>query len=127
MPDVHVYNIDSQDLFIVAASDGLWNMLSPQKVIERVHKAAGLNNIMAINEPAHSLISEALYKWKKYGRMADNISVIICVFSNRKASHCEQPLRVKPTSSSQSTSKNAYIVPDQSLYHQYSEDQLFFG
>lgn len=62
MPNVHVYNIHSQDLFIVVASDGLWNVLSPQKVVERVHKAARLNDTMAINETAHSLIFDALCK-----------------------------------------------------------------
>ena len=127
VPDVHVYNIDSQDLFIILASDGLWNMLNPQKVVEKVHRAAGLNNITAVNEAAHSLISEALYKWKKHGRKADNISVIICVFANRKGNHFEQSSREKATSlACQSTSKNAYIVPDHSLYHQCSEEQLFF-
>lgn len=130
VPDVHVYNTDTQDLFLVVASDGLWDMLSPQKVVEKVHKAAELNNIIAINEAAHSLISEALCEWKKCGRMADNISIIICVFSNQQARHCEQPLRMKPPSSSQSTNKDTHIVPEfQAPYQQYTstEEQLFYG
>lgn len=84
-------------MFIVVASDGLWNMLSAQEVAERVHKS-GLSNITAINEAAHSLVYQALHKWKNYGQRADNISVIICAFSNQKARHCEQLLRVGPAS-----------------------------
>ena len=93
-------------------------MLSPQKVVEVVHRAAGLNNNAAVNEAAHSLILEALYKWKKCGRKADNISVIICAFANCKGNHFKQSLRGKAMSLvCQSTCKNAYIVPDQSLYY----------
>ena len=125
-PDVHVYTLDSQDMFIVVASDGLWNMLSAQEVVERVHKS-GLSNIMAINEAAHSLIYQALHKWKNYGRRADNISVIICVFPNQRARHSEQLLRVKPASP---TSRGNCIVPDldfQSLFQHHSDEELFYS
>lgn len=101
-------------------------MLSAQEVVERVHKS-GLSNIIAINEAAHSLIYHTLHKWKNYGRRADNISVIICVFSNQRARHSEQLLRVKPASP---TSRGTCIVPDvefQSLFQHHSDEELFYS
>lgn len=84
------------------ASDGLWNVLSVQKVIENIAEANDLT------EAAHALIFKALRKWK-HGQ-ADNISLIICSFVKNKGLESE----IGPSSPihDYSTNTGPYFVPE---------------
>ena len=84
VPDVQEYKFNiNRDRFMVLASDGLWNVMSHQEVVEFVYKfrqdelkkkpARG-------SKVAHALIEEALQRWNTKRWSADNISVMIVFF-----------------------------------------------
>jgi len=67
VPEVNSYLLSSKDLFIVLASDGLWDMLTNKLVVETVHKAfshaekylsMGLGEV-SLNEICRDLVHKA--------------------------------------------------------------------
>lgn len=129
VPDVYTYCIDpSQDLFIVLASDGLWNVMSAQKVVKQIYEAGHAR----IDEAAYALICQALRKYKKHGQKADNISLIICMFSKKleTQSAVESLHEVAPYSSTSSLQEGSCIVPELDSVYQYQdyhEEQMFYS
>ena len=74
-----MHSIDvTKDRFIVIASDGLWDVMKPQKVVEVIDNYC--KNGMTGNQVVCCLIETALAKWKRKNRRADNVSVIIIFF-----------------------------------------------
>ena len=96
-PDVHVHPLDpSRQRFLVLASDGLWNVMSPQDVVDFVWDYE-MGEIEAelmhqTRDVVRALIDEALYRWRKKGMFADNISVVIAFLTNEGS----PPLRELP-------------------------------
>lgn len=85
-PDVCVHPLDaSNQKFIVLASDGLWNVMSPQEVVDFVWEYETREEeeelLHQTRDVVRALIDEALYRWCKKGMFADNISVVIAFFS----------------------------------------------
>ena len=79
IPDVTMHSIDvTKDRFIVIASDGLWDVMKPQEVVEAIDNYC--KNGMTGNQVVCRLIETALAKWKRKNRRADNVSVIIIFF-----------------------------------------------
>lgn len=86
-PDVYVHNFDlSKDKFVVLASDGLWNMLKPQEVVESVCSIckSGVADKVEASKAAHTLVDQALERWNKRNLTADNISALIGFFIDKK-------------------------------------------
>ena len=85
-PDVCVHTLDaSKQKFIVLASDGLWNVMTPQDVVDFVWDYETREEeeelLHQTRDVVRALIDEALYRWCKKGMFADNISVVIAFFS----------------------------------------------
>ena len=85
VPDVYEYKLDiHRDRFMVLASDGLWNVMSHQDVVEFVHQfrqeELKKKPLVRSSKVAHALIEEALQRWNKKCWSADNISVMIVFF-----------------------------------------------
>ena len=87
IPDVYVHYFDlSKDKFVVLASDGLWNMLKPQEVVESVYGIckSGIADKVEASKAAHTLVNQALERWNKRNLTADNISALIGFFREYK-------------------------------------------
>ena len=83
-PDVGVHPLDpAHQRFLVLASDGLWNVMTPQEVVNFVweYETAGKKQQCQKKDSVRALIDEALYRWRRKGMHADNISVVITFFS----------------------------------------------
>ena len=96
-PDVHVHPLDpSRQRFLVLASDGLWNVMSPQDVVDFVwdYETVEVESELMhqTRDVVRALIDEALYRWRKKGMFADNISVVIAFLTHEGS----LPLRELP-------------------------------
>ena len=85
VPDVCEYKLDiHRDRFMILASDGLWNVMSHQDVVDFVHEfrqeELKKKPLVRSSKVAHALIEEALQRWNKKCWSADNISVMIVFF-----------------------------------------------
>ena len=92
-PDVSMHPLDtSTHRFIVVASDGLWNVMTPQEVVDFVwaYETKGEEEEEEeegeggegekhhqTRDVVRALIDEALYRWLCRGMCADNIAVVI--------------------------------------------------
>jgi len=81
IPDISSYDIQNAlDEFLVLASDGLWDIMLPQQVVNFVRKSLSVkkqhNNIDLITK---NVVNEAL----RLGSV-DNVSVVIIIFNNKK-------------------------------------------
>ena len=91
-PDVHVHQLDlSSQKFIVLATDGLWNVMTPTEVVRFIWDYE--HDDEACHQPrdvVRALINEGLRRWKSKNLLADNIAVLIAFLS--KEDHAHQPL-----------------------------------
>ena len=69
--------LTTKDRFIVLGSDGLWEHMTNEEVIEIVGRLYMSN---AIDRASDILISEATARWIKRSQNIDDISVIIVLF-----------------------------------------------
>ena len=81
-PDVNVHTLDpSRQRFVVLASDGLWNVMSPQDVVDFVWEYETRERedevLHQARDVVRALIDEALFRWRRKGMFADNIAVVI--------------------------------------------------
>lgn len=87
-PDVHVHPLDPKEQqFVVIASDGLWNVMSPDEVVRFIWDYEHDNQ--KCHQPrdvVKALINEALRKWAKRRLPADNIAVLIAFLSESEDS-----------------------------------------
>lgn len=78
-PDIFEKPIDAGDKFIIAASDGLWDVITPQRAVEYVWKYYyGSSSLHNPDTAAQYLIKKALNKKPS----SDNISIIIAFISS---------------------------------------------
>ena len=84
-PDCHVYDLNVlKDRCLVLATDGAWNMLSPDMVIQSVSESEMNNERHMINpqgehkwmNPSKRLVDLALNRWKECQLRADNTSIV---------------------------------------------------
>ena len=76
------------DVFMIMASDGLWNVFSPQQAVDFVNsfRQDELENggkeesEFKYSKVAEALLEEALREWHKRIQAADNITIIIVYF-----------------------------------------------
>ena len=135
-PDVSVIPLDlSTQKFVVVASDGLWNVMSPNDVVTFIDEYQDeLDEYHQPKDVVSALIKEALFRWCIKGLQADNIAILIAFLSEEESDPCgpsgiqsssapvetsAQPSTVSSTSP-QSTSPDSTAVavagtPDTSL------------
>ena len=82
-PDVNVYPLDpTNQKFVVVASDGLWNVMSPTDVVRLIWDYEHDNQ--KCHQPrdvVRAVINECLRRWKAKNLLADNIAVLIAFLS----------------------------------------------
>ncbi|XP_077868766.1 protein phosphatase 1D-like isoform X2 [Saccoglossus kowalevskii] len=81
-PDISVHRINpNYHKFLVLASDGLWNMVSPQEAADFVdhceRERKSPNHKPWLGHVSHRLVTRALEKWRSRMMRADNTSVIV--------------------------------------------------
>ena len=109
LPDVSEYVIElERDRFLIIASDGLWNVVTPHEAVQFVDtfrrdelQELGSEKVKD-SQVANALIQEALSRWHRRCWAADNISVMVVFFKEISATkqvateskEIEQPLSV---------------------------------
>ncbi|XP_003390138.2 PREDICTED: protein phosphatase 1D-like [Amphimedon queenslandica] len=93
VPYVYDFPLDlNEQKFIVLASDGLWNVMSPSDVVNFISDfdskgTSGSNNSSDTNvqrDVVSALIKEALSRWSRKKLQADNIAVLIAYLSEEE-------------------------------------------
>ena len=83
-PDVYVHALNAKvQKFIVIASDGLWNVMSPKQVVEFIwdYEHAHEDTLHQPRDVVRAVINEALSRWNSKHLLADNIAVLIAFLS----------------------------------------------
>ncbi len=84
-PDVFTVDIDPNIDFMVLASDGVWDILSNQQVVDFVMKH--INSVMPLNKIATLLIDSCYNLVPQWcGMGSDNLTCIIAMFKNQQKS-----------------------------------------
>ena len=85
-PDVHVLPLKPKEQkFLVVASDGLWNVMTPTQVVQFIWDYE--NDDQTCHQPrdvVKAVINEALRRWKHKNLLADNISVLIAFLAEEE-------------------------------------------
>ena len=87
-PEVSNQELKPEDNVLIIASDGLWEFLSSEKVLEMTIKKLREKppvTEQSILETACFLADEARKEWKKEDEYVDDITVIICVMQHTKS------------------------------------------
>ena len=93
MPFVYVHHCDpTKDKYIILGSDGLWDMIHPQRSVEIVHHLCkgDVKNPAEAYKIAEALNYSALNEWDRRKLTADNVSVIIGFFEEEDDSSVEE-------------------------------------
>ncbi|GIX78372.1 protein phosphatase 1D [Caerostris darwini] len=98
-PDLGVMSLDlNKDKCLILASDGLWNIMSPQSAVHLVQDVENENkkliskfgiseNIhLTLCNPSRVLVDCALERWNQLRTRADNVSVITIMLDQSKSS-----------------------------------------
>ncbi|XP_022968748.1 probable protein phosphatase 2C 73 [Cucurbita maxima] len=86
MPDVTQRSVTNQDLFVVLATDGIWDVVSNQEAVQIVHSSVNRE------KSARRLVDYATGAWKRRrpGIAADDMSVVVLFLHSSPLHH--QPL-----------------------------------
>jgi serine/threonine protein phosphatase PrpC len=77
IPDFLEYSLTPDDKFMIIASDGVWEFLSPEDVIREVHHYGKHDLQTGINKIAE----DAWKKWKqRYNNIVDDITIVVYYF-----------------------------------------------
>ena len=73
-PEITEYDITDDDVALIIASDGVWELLSSQTVVDIVENVKSLDP----NEICDQIIDQSSYMWKvEEGDYRDDITVIV--------------------------------------------------
>lgn len=76
-PEITEYDIQDDDVALIIASDGVWELLSSQKVVDIVASVKSRDP----NEMCALIVEQASYMWKvEEGDYRDDITVVIILF-----------------------------------------------
>ena len=77
-PDVRVHSLNPKvQKFIIIASDGLWNVMTPKQVVEFIwdYEHEYEEKLNQPRDVVRAIINEALSRWKLHHLLADNIAM----------------------------------------------------
>ena len=78
-PEVKIFNYKEEDKFIVIASDGLWEYVSNEEVVDIVGKYHEKNDCDGAVSELYEISRE---RWVKYDDYIDDISIIVVFLGN---------------------------------------------
>lgn len=124
-PDVHILPLEPKNhKFLVLASDGLWNVMTPTDVVQFIWDYE--HDEQTCHQPrdvVKAVINEALKRWKKKNLLADNISVLIAFLSEEDAAPstpvqppitpCQEAEKAVPSPSSKTSLDREEVAPAQ--------------
>lgn len=70
--------------FVVIASDGLWNVMTPNEVVRFIHDYQS-KEIVSNANVVNAVIEEALRRWDSKGSLADNITVLVAFLCEERS------------------------------------------
>ena len=62
--------------YLVLASDGLWDVMDEQEVIQRVDQYLQSGNLRS--SVSRVLVKTAVRRWRDHNRRADNTTIVVC-------------------------------------------------
>ncbi len=77
-PDIKVKVIDDNFISVVLGSDGLWDVINGDDVINEIYHLIEKNNL---DEIAENLVNNAIFSWKNESFERDDISIIVGFFN----------------------------------------------
>ena len=90
VPHIYDFPLDlTVQKFIVVASDGLWNVMTPSDVVNFIYDYDNEND--KSHQPkdvVSALIQEALSRWERRKLQADNIAVLVAYLSEEEPDSC---------------------------------------
>lgn len=92
-PDVHILPLEPKiQKFLVIASDGLWNVMTPTEVVQFIWDYE--HDESTCHQPrdvVKAVINEALRRWKRKNLLADNIAVLIAFLTEEIVTETPNP------------------------------------
>lgn len=83
-PEIIKYRIDKDDKFIILASDGVFEFLFNQNIVEKISKVYNQGSNINLLEVARQIVSEAYRLWLTYDDRTDDISIILIALNDFK-------------------------------------------
>lgn len=77
-PEITSFSIQSEDRFIILATDGIWEFISSEEAVELVGRALETKQTEMC---CYNLVKEAVRRWDAEDNSVDDITVIIVFFS----------------------------------------------
>lgn len=82
-PEIIKYRLDEQDKFIILASDGIFEFLFNQNIVDKINKAYyNQNKPINIMEVAKQIVSESYRLWLTFDDRTDDITIILISLLN---------------------------------------------
>ena len=90
-PDVHVHRINpKKQKFVVIASDGLWNVMTPDEVVRFIWDYEhDQDECHQPRDVVRAVINKALQRWERKRLSADNIAVLIAFLTEEVSSSAQ--------------------------------------
>lgn len=123
-PDLHVIELDSlKDRCLVLATDGAWNVLSPEMAVQGVFEAERNNERHMINpqgghnwiNPSKRLVDQALDRWSMCNLRADNTSIVTVMLDPPGPPRAQVLRKLHGLSASQSTGSLTSLMSSESI------------
>lgn len=79
VPEIIPHQIQSNDIFGIWATDGIWEFLSNEQAVSIIWKYKH-----SLAEGVDQLIEEATKQWRKEEEVIDDITVVVVMFNQAK-------------------------------------------
>lgn len=76
-PETLEHTLDEQDEFMVVATDGVWDVMENQQVVQMISAGIGKNPNWSTAEAANTIARFARARWEKLSPMVDDITCIV--------------------------------------------------
>jgi len=87
VPEIKLHNIDpSVDVFMVWATDGVWEFIDDQTAVDIVETQRKAN----LEKSMETLVDAAVKKWQQEEEVVDDITCKCCLQEQRSLAHCSQ-------------------------------------
>jgi len=107
-PEVTTYDVDSEDRFVVLGSDGIWDFLSDERVVEVAHEALTREGGTP-EAAAEAVVLAAQEQWRLKASTCDDVTCLIAKFQPSFAAKLR--LRRLDSNASTTSSRSSIHTP----------------